>query len=269
MRLLDAKRIELDLQAYQNRSAEESDAELTIEEDSLVRCDGRVVLAYFADIRDSRLDAIKEVLGEIKFSESTRTNGLVTTSRIFGYAPRNEIRNHPCRAVSLATEDAIRHKVVADGATLAAEKYRETLTELASQHDAIAEEKLKASWRLAGTMFTSGIINKNNPLRYHFDRGNFRNACSAMFGVRHDVVGGRLVIPELQLKLGIGDRSLTLFDGQGLLHGVTPIRKLNEAATRYTIVYYSLQQMWNCSTPQEEIVRMRSSRTKVERKRLA
>ena len=116
-------------------------------------------------------------------------------------------------------------------------------------------------------MFTSGIINDNNPLLYHFDAGNYKGVYLAMFGFKKGIEGGFLSVPEIDLRFKIGNKSLTLFDGQGLIHGVTPIKKTHPDAKRYTIVYYSLQQMWNCKTPGTELEILRERRTSLERRR--
>ncbi len=130
----------------------------------------------------------------------------------------------------------------------------------------MSEEKLEGQYVLAGTMFTSGIVNENNPLQYHYDSGNYNGVYSAMFGFKQGVRGGYLSVPQLDVGFEIADSSLLLFDGQGLLHGVTPIKKLRKDAKRYSIVYYSLKQMWNCDTPGEELERLRNRRTEMERK---
>jgi hypothetical protein len=82
------------------------------------------------------------------------------------------------------------------------------------------------------------------------------------------VEGGRLCCPEFGIKFEIEDNTLLVFDGQSILHGVTPIKKLHPDAYRYTIVYYSLQQMWRCDTVNEEIYRIRKVKKAREFKRL-
>jgi hypothetical protein len=96
------------------------------------------------------------------------------------------------------------------------------------------------------THFTSGIINKNNPLKYHLDTGNFKDVFSIMLGLKKDIKGGYLHIPELKVNLKISNGSLSMFDGQRFVHGVTPMIGTTEQSYRFTIVFYSLVQMWNC-----------------------
>ena len=56
-----------------------------------------------------------------------------------------------------------------------------------------------------------------------------------------------------------------MFDGQGIMHGVTPITYESPLSYRYSIVYYSLKQMWKCLTIDEELVRIRNKKTQREK----
>jgi hypothetical protein len=58
-----------------------------------------------------------------------------------------------------------------------------------------------------------------------------------------------------------------MFDGQELLHGVTPIKQLSEHARRYTIVFYSLVGMWSCLPLDEELADARNARWESELKK--
>ena len=67
-----------------------------------------------------------------------------------------------------------------------------------------------------------------------------------MLGLKKDIKGGYLHIPELKVNLKISNGSLSMFDGQRFVHGVTPMQGTSEKSYRFTIVFYSLVQMWNC-----------------------
>lgn len=267
MRVLDATRKELDLTQFKHRGAEQSDCSVFLKESTIVKVNGQIVIVYYAHVDDKALDEMARVLPKIEYQTSTRTSGLVTTSRIFGYAPRNELRRQPCRATSFAVDQPLEHAIVAQGSKIVEKYYLDSFPELAEYHRELTNTKVRPEYRLEETMFTSGIVNHNNPLRYHFDSGNFKNVCSAMLAFKHKVDGGHLCVPELDLCIEIADRSLLLFDGQGLIHGVTPIKKLAPDAHRFTVVYYSLQQMWNCEVITDEIARLRNKRAEIERKR--
>jgi hypothetical protein len=122
-------------------------------------------------------------------------------------------------------------------------------------------------WKIGDTPFTSGIINKNNQLPYHFDAGNVKNVWSNMVVFKKDVTGGCLACPELGITFELKDNSVLMFDGQNILHGVTPFNKTSPNGYRYSIVYYSLLPMWNCLPPKEEIKQAANRRRAREVKR--
>jgi hypothetical protein len=266
MKIIHATRRDIDVKQYRFRRADEKDCSQIVAEDALIYIDGKLAIIYIDRVPED-LTAFYDALTKIRYDKSTRTSGLVTTSRIFGYAPRNVLRNAPCRATSLAGDAPEHHKAIMKAASVAAKYYRTGNPELAAMHQQLTDEKVLGNYRMGDTMFTSGIINDNNPLLYHFDAGNYRGVYSAMFGFKKGIEGGYLAMPEIDIHLKISDKSLSLFDGQGILHGVTPIRKTHPDAKRYTIVYYSLQQMWNCETPGTELEILRNRRTEYERKR--
>jgi hypothetical protein len=110
------------------------------------------------------------------------------------------------------------------------------------------------------TPFTQGIVNKDGLLPYHFDKTNFRHVWSGMVAFRHNMRGGHLAVPEYDVGFEIADRSLLLFDGQSLFHGVTPMEPTGLDAYRYSIVYYSREAMVKCLPPGEEVKRQRRKR---------
>lgn len=165
----------------------------------------------------------------------------------------------------MAVEHPEEHAAICAAAPAIDSHYRKFFPEVHGRHRAAASE-VREQWMIPGSVFTSGIVNYNNPLQYHFDAGNFSQVCSAMIGFRHKTQGGHLACPELGIAFEIGDRSLILFDGQKLLHGVTPIKRLADDAFRFTIVYYSLKQMWNCDTVRGEVDRLRTKRSEIERR---
>lgn len=266
MKVIHAKRRDIDLKQYRFRRADEKDCSQLVDENAMIYIDGKLAIVYIDKVSED-MTAFYDALTKIRYDKSTRTSGLVTTSRIFGYAPRNVLRNAPCRATSLAGDAPEHHGAIMKAAAVAAKYYRTHNPDLSSMHQQLTDEKVLGNYRMGDTMFTSGIINDNNPLLYHFDAGNYRGVWSAMFGFKKGIEGGYLAMPEIDIKFKISDKSLSMFDGQGILHGVTPIKKTHPDAKRYTIVYYSLQQMWNCETPGTELEILRNRRTEYERRR--
>lgn len=270
LKLLRPERREIDLERYTHRRAEEGDYERLVTEPSVVVEDGEPLIVYLDLDREEGFDSrpMVRALRSIRYSTHYRTGGLKTTSRTFGFAPRNTIRADFCTAASVAAEHPEEHAVVVDYAAKVDELYRRYGGDTYGEH---AEEvgRVLPDWRLRDSVFTSGIINKNNPLKYHFDTGNFRDVWSNMLVFKHDVRGGHLSVPEFGLGFELKNNSCFMFDGQGLLHGVTPIRKLSEQAVRFSVVFYSLRQMWNCDPLDEELARVRQVKTERERKRRA
>jgi hypothetical protein len=89
-----------------------------------------------------------------------------------------------------------------------------------------------------------------------------------MIVLRHESAGGTLAVPEFDVRFALPHNSLLMFDGQQLLHGVTPIILKEEDSVRFSIVFYSLKQMWNCLTVTDEVIRARKRRMERELRRI-
>jgi hypothetical protein len=133
-----------------------------------------------------------------------------------------------------------------------------------ARHAKLARSVLP-EWTLEGTAFTSGITSRDNPPTLPLRYRRFRNVWSIMLSFKRGVRGGYLSVPEYDLCFEIADRSLLMFDGQGLVHGVTPFW-IRPGGHRYILVYYSAQQMWRCLPPGEELARIRRHQAERERR---
>jgi hypothetical protein len=257
----------LNLVDYKLRSALETDFTELIKGSTIIKENGIPKIFYF-DLDDFEFDSapLLEALGKIKFNTSQRSGGLTSTSRVFGYYPRVTMHKDFCSTSGLASEAPDLHKIVCDYAAEVSKLYNQIDPDIYRKHNTISQ-KVLPEWKIENTPFTSGIINKNNPLKYHFDSGNFTDVYSCMLGFKHNIRGGYLAIPEYGIGLEIKNNSLLVFDGQRILHGVTPIYSGSSDAFRYTIVYYSLKQMWNCMSVTDELIRIRSRKTAREFKR--
>lgn len=203
----------------------------------------------------------------IKYDKNKRLAGLITNSRIFGYKPREQVRNNFCSSAQLSMESPIQHRIICDFAKDLSKIYKKYCGDVYDTHAAITKEKVLKQWTIDKTPFSSGIVNKNNALHYHFDSGNFKSVYSNMVAFRSNIKGGHLSIPEYDVGLEISNNSILLFDGQKIMHGVTPFKKMSPKAYRYTIVYYTLQQMWKCEPINAELARIKEQRTTLEKKR--
>lgn len=256
---------ELDATELLKRPAKEEDFHTLLSEDSIViGKDGKPILLYFKFDEDT--SEVVQACKNIKYQTSSRTGGLKTTSRIFGYDPATGIRKPFCSTTALSFENPQEHNVITSFGQKIDKVYKEYLPEAYAAHKAIVEEKVRPEWRMPGALFTSGIINKNNQLNYHRDSGNFPGIYSNMIVFKGNVSGGFLSMPEYDLGLQCSDNSLVMFDGQSILHGVTPIKYYAKEAYRYSIVFYSLMQMWKCDEAATELDKIRSRRKLLETK---
>lgn len=265
MKEIEITPIDIDLKQYVKRSALESDYETLIKDDCIVHTPDKGSILYKK--LDWDFGQMENALRGIKYQKTERTGGLKTTSRVFGYQPRIALRRDYCTATSLALQEKEKNETVCNYGKRIIPIYKDFFPHVFEKHEQEVEERILPEWKIEGSPFTSGIINENNPLKYHFDSGNFKRVCSCMLVFKTDIDGGYLAVPELNVGFELVNHSLLIFDGQSLLHGVTPIRKLTPRAKRYTVVYYSLEQMWKCEPLSEELARIRAVKTQRERKR--
>lgn len=254
MKIIEIKKRPVAYKDFVRRSALDTDYETLITEDCVLVEDGKIRAIYMR--MPGVADDITPFLQSIRYDETTRTSGLKTRSRIFGYMPRIVMRSDYCRVANIASESPRASKALALLGQKVDAIYRELNPELYAFHAGLAQ-KVRKEYVIPGTLFTSGIINKNNFLKYHFDAGNFRKVASVMVGVKKHIVGGHLAMPEYGVALEIAHDSVTVFDGQDILHGVTPFQLQHRDGFRYTIVYYSLAKMWNCGELTDELARIR------------
>lgn len=249
------------------RTAKESDYSRLINDDVTIIDEdtGKIAIVYFI-IPKMPKNLLKSIMA-IKYGKNLRIKGLVTHSRIFGWRHREVIRNDFCTSASLAKTNPNEHGHIIEFGKVLTKYYKMFCPEIYKAHKEITDTKILPEWQLEGTPFSSGIINKNNALHYHFDAGNFKNVYSNMICLRSNVKGGYLSIPEYDIGLEIANNSVLLFDGQKICHGVTPLTLIGKNAYRYTLVYYTLKQMWNCEPIKKEITRYKAKRTDIEDRR--
>lgn len=249
---------ELDLRDYIRRTAEPEDCPIAIETPTQVRDPhGNLLCTYDRFDPEPWLNDLATKVQEIKFGASTRQGGLSSTSRTFGALPKLVTRGRDyCRQSSIQQEHPGSEKALLGAGERMSQRYLHHAPETFTRHSHEADS-LNEQWRLPGSPFTSGIVNENNPLKYHYDTGNIDDVYSAMLVLRKDVEGGWLCIPPLGARFLLENGAVFLFDGQSLLHGVSPM-KVGPQGYRYSIVYYSMKQVWACKTVDEELAGARS-----------
>jgi hypothetical protein len=271
MNLIEVTRKQLNTKEYKRRYAVEGDAETLIKEDTLLVEDGKPILLY-KKIDWCDTTEMREACKQVKYTTDTRlpkkdSQGITTRSAIFGYRPRIPLRQDFCSSTMMATNQPHEHQTITQFAEQLTNIYKEYFPIVYEAH-MVKVQKIRPEWVIPNTLFTSGIINYNNTLQYHHDSGNFKGVLSNMVAFRDGVIGGRLVLPEYNIKLEIADNTITIFDGQSIVHGVTPIKSYQEKAYRFTAVYYSLENMWNCDGIKDEVERIRKLKKTREHKRL-
>jgi L-rhamnose mutarotase len=260
------KREDINYKDHIRRSALEADFSTLLTEECICIDEDKNILFIYCTLPFDYKEVVT-MLDRVNYDKTARSSGLQTTSKIFGYMPRITMRSDYCRTTKFALEQPQEHAVIAKYGIKIAGLYHRFSPEVYKAHESLLKEKVLDEYALRDTPFTSGIINKNNPLKYHFDSGNFKGVYSAMTVFKRDVEGGYLSIPEYDVGVELENNSLFMFDGQNILHGVTPIKRTSDNAKRYSIVYYSLQQMWNCLPIDEEVARIRDLKTEREQRR--
>ena len=256
MKLKTVKKRKINYKDYVRRRASVDDCLNEITEPCKVFDQEGNLVCIYGMLNADTTDLVEE-LKNVNYHTSTRTGGLVTTSRIFGFQPRLERRQRSfCNQTSLCKEHPTTEGILRNLASKISDQYLTNAPDIYENHKEMFSEVLE-EWKIQGSLFTSGIINKNNPLSYHFDSGNFDKVLSCMLVLRKDMEGGWLCVPEIDTKFLLKHNSLFMFDGQSLLHGVTPMSEASEDAYRFSIVYYSLKGMWKCLTLTEELLRSR------------
>jgi 2-oxoglutarate-Fe(II)-dependent dioxygenase family protein len=266
MKILELNNKNVDYKNYIKRSAKESDYDTLITESCIGIENGEIKFVY--QELDLDCSEIVEALKRIKYSENERSSGLITRSRVFGFKPRVTFRSDFCSTASLAHDFPKEHKIVCDFAKTIEQYYRDLNPRKYEEHKTMTQTKVKDAFHIPNSIFTSGIINKNNPLKYHFDTGNYKEVFSCMPVFKKAVAGGHLALPEYGIGIELKNNSLFMFDGQSILHGVTPIKYLDPVnGYRFSVVYYSLMQMWKCLEIDDELARIRNKRVERERMR--
>lgn len=257
-------RKEVDYRDFIKRTALEKDFDILIKEPCICTEDGKIKVIF--DIVDIDTSQVLQDLKRIQYVEGKRLRGLTSRSRIFGFRPRMPLRGDYCSSTSLAKEAPDIHARVCNLAVQIEKYYEKYNPEGYEAHKKQTDDKIKDIWKLnQKSIFTSGIINKNNPLKYHFDAGNFNNVYSLMIVFKEGVEGGYLSLPEYGVGFELRNNSIIMFDGQDILHGVTPITYTTKDSHRFSIVYYSLKQMWKCLGITDELARVRNKKTEREK----
>lgn len=202
----------------------------------------------------------------------SRLSGIGSANRTFGYTEPSKMRKRYACASSLFNLGWPAATSVLE--LIAMDAWNELLLEApyeAGNHLSKVED-IKHCWRFGGAPWTSGVMNRTAAMPYHRDSGNVADSWSAMVVLRRGFEGGLLHVPELDIYLECKDLSVTLFNGQKHLHGVTPLHRppsmqrsewQGSASYRFSIVFYAKRGFLDAGTPEEELLRAQSRASEV------
>lgn len=202
-----------------------------------------------------------EIAAVVKPTSGRRSQGLRTKSAVFGSLPRVPIRNYYCRLSADSINDPGVWRRVRLLASEITAIYRRELPEEFVRHAKETRDAIVPDWVIEGTPFTTVNFNVNHAIRYHRDAANQKGVWSNVAILRKGCRGGLLVLPEYGVALSQRDGALILFDGQRVIHGVTPIVG---DGYRVSIVLYALDAFRNCYPFAEELEHAKNHRTEVE-----
>lgn len=200
---------------------------------------------------------------KVKPKKQTRTQGLPTKSSVLGALPRLALRNYYCRFSADTSENPELWNLAKEFALHVCKIYEEHLPEEYERHLAQTKETIVPDWVVPGTPFTTINFNVNHAIRHHRDAANQKGVWSNVIILRKKARGGLLVLPEYGVALTQSDGALIIFDGQKVMHGVTPIQ-MEATGYRCSVVLYALDQFKNCYPYAQELEHIKNHRTKVE-----
>lgn len=211
---------------------------------------------YYGVINEIGTDSLLQACKEIKYNNTPRTNGLVTNAKPFGSKPANGRKDPFCSQAVMKARFPKADSVFKAFSHYMASIYKEKFPEIYLKNKkALRKDKkpVHEDYIIGNTPYTSGIVNFNNNLAYHYDTGNHEGMLSGMIVLSNNISGGHLILPEYDVAFKIKNNTVIFFDGQKILHGVSPIHVINSRGYRYSIVYYSMKELWRCLPFQEEM----------------
>ena len=231
-----------------------------IYEPSLIYTDGVPTLLYLP-IQVKKTRAWGKALNSLKYQKRKRIGGLAEKSAYMGSYPRTGFRSKHCNLATLNEDHPELYNQMIKLAEKACKRYGKLFNETFNKH----LDMIKVGWKdkepihddyiIGDSVFTGLVINKNTQMAYHLDRGNHPDVFSALFTFKNDCVGGHLAFPEYGFSIAMEDGALLLFNGQKIIHGVTPIKPISKNAYRYSVVFYSKTEMWKCLPLDEELLK--------------
>jgi hypothetical protein len=175
------------------------------------------------------------------------------SSGSFGFLERGGGFNY-CRCTPFTRDDPEGWNAVLSLVQALALVYRTALPEafaVQMQYAQLTHE----DFRIDGTPWTSGTVNRNAVFPAHRDDGNLSLGASVMAVLRRGKYsGGLFVLPEYRLAVDAHDRDVILFSSD-LLHGNTAFAGAERTHERVSVVVYYRRGMLDCGSAAEENAR--------------
>jgi hypothetical protein len=241
-------------------------------DEDLIGYDNGVPVLYQSTNWEADQDLLTELTRTLRFgikyqnpTAAARLSGIKASNEYFGTVPPQPTRRrYACREARLYTSLPHLKGIIDQLTKQMFENFQLYFPDECARHTELVEQSILPDWWIADTPFTSGIINDKSALPYHKDSGNLQGTWSMMLCLRNGTAGGGLHIPEYDINLGIPDRSLTIFEGQRLWHGVNPLVYRKNDPYRFTLVWYVKEQIRNCSCIKDEPLRAAKKATEVQ-----
>ena len=181
--------------------------------------------------------------------KSTRTTGAKTQSTVFGFMPRNALRQNYCnQTISTRREKENWAKLVQFAKNKVMPVYLENFY---LDVETKTQEQILEEWKISDTIFTTISINFNQLIKTHVDSFNTKGSLSNVLILKDSASGGELYLPEYDAFVPQNHGDLTIFRGEEIIHGVCKcdLRK----GFRASLVFYQLEQLKHCYPYLEEI----------------
>ncbi len=194
---------------------------------------------------------------------NTKKASQVTKSGIIGYFDRNP-RFPYCRQTAFNEKQFNKFKKAYPIIKLVDTKYKELMPDHYKLQREMADNTSK-DFVINDTSFTTVTVNKNWQTAIHTDNGDYEKGFGNLVVLRQGrYVGGFFVVPKWGVAFDIQNCDLLLVDVHQW-HGNTPIQKIDEDATRVSLVMYYRSNMIHCGTADEEyeIVKNRNRGDKI------
>jgi len=203
----------------------------------------------------------------LKFGNLQRLGAQKMASRsvVFGYSPRVPLRRNYCSTCALSRENPEANERLCKWALISDKFVKENAPDFYAWHRGIAEQ-VKPDWRIHDTIFTSGYVNNTCALTYHIDASEFAGTWNVVTVIKRGARGGLTVLPEYRVALDFKGPTMYAFSAPDLVHGVTEIEQVDEDGYRFSVIFYTMEQMAKCGTREEELERIREWSTNAEKR---